>query len=256
MARSSLSWRTGITIDRIALSLWIGNVDPSPHYSIRGFVAKGDIVRTKVIVVLVLALSGLAVAAVLDRSGGEPTAAGAGTARDTAQATFAGGCFWCVEEAFDKVPGVVSTTSGYTGGRTPDPSYDQVSAGGTGHAEAVWVVYDTGVTTYEKLLEAFWRNIDPTDGGGQFCDRGDSYRSAIFTHGEEQARLAEASKRALDASGRFDEPIATAVVPAGPFYPAEEYHQDYYRKNPVRYKLYKWNCRRAQRLEQIWGEQS
>jgi methionine-S-sulfoxide reductase len=210
--------------------------------------------RTTGFVVLLLSTVGLALAAILDRTGREPATAGAGTARDTAEATFAGGCFWCVEEAFDAVPGVVSTTSGYTGGRTADPSYQEVSAGGTGHAEAVRVVYDTGVTTYAKLLDAFWRNIDPTDGGGQFCDRGDSYRSAIFTHGEEQRRLAEASKQALAASGRFDEPIATAVVSAEPFYPAEAYHQDYYRKNSVRYKLYKWNCRRAQRLEQIWGE--
>lgn len=207
-------------------------------------------------VVLLLVTVGLALAAIFDRTGREPAPAGAGTIHDTAEATFAGGCFWCVEEAFDEVLGVVSTTSGYTGGRTLDPSYEEVSSGGTGHAEAVRVVYDTGVTSYAKLLDAFWRNVDPTDGGGQFCDRGDSYRSAIFTHGEEQRRLAEASKQGLAASDRFDEPIATEVVPAGPFYPAEAYHQDYYEKNPVRYKLYKWNCRRAQRLEQIWGEKS
>ena len=170
-----------------------------------------------------------------------------------AEATFAGGCFWCVEEAFDHVPGVVSTTSGYTGGHLANPSYQQVSSGGTGHAESVRVLYDPSVTSYEKLLDAFWHNIDPTDAGGQFCDRGDSYRSAIFYHDAEQQRLAEASKQSLERSGRFDEPIATQIVPAGEFYPAEEYHQDYYRKNPVRYKLYKWNCRRAQRLEQIWG---
>ncbi|HKY59675.1 MAG TPA: peptide-methionine (S)-S-oxide reductase MsrA [Gemmatimonadota bacterium] len=205
-------------------------------------------------VILLLATVGLALAAVLDRGGRESVPGGTRTALDTAEATFAGGCFWCVEEAFDKVPGVVSTTSGYTGGRTRDPSYEEVSHGGTGHAEAVRVVYDADATSYARILEAFWRNIDPTDGGGQFCDRGESYRSAIFTHDEEQRRLAEASKRELDASGRFDEPIATEIVPAGPFYPAEDYHQDYYRKNPVRYKLYKWNCRRAQRLEQIWGE--
>ncbi|MGH7542967.1 MAG: peptide-methionine (S)-S-oxide reductase MsrA [Gemmatimonadota bacterium] len=205
-------------------------------------------------VVLLLATVGLALAAVFDGPGREPAPAAIETARDTAEATFAGGCFWCVEEAFDTVPGVVSTTSGYTGGRTRDPSYEEVSAGGTGHAEAVRVVYDTAVTDYAKLLDAFWHNVDPTDGGGQFCDRGDSYRSAIFTHGEEQHRLAEASKQALAAADRFDDPIATEVVPAGPFYQAEAYHQDYYRKNPVRYKLYKWNCRRAQRLEQIWGE--
>jgi len=209
--------------------------------------------RTTGFVVLLLATVGLALAAVLDRGGREPVPAGERTARDTAEATFAGGCFWCVEEAFDHVPGVISTTSGYTGGRTRDPSYEEVSSGETGHAEAVRVVFDTAVTSYAKLLDAFWRNVDPTDGGGQFCDRGDSYRSAIFTHDEEQRRLAEASKRALDGSGRFDEPIATEIVPAGPFYSAEAYHQDYYRKNPVRYKLYKWNCRRAQRLEQIWG---
>jgi methionine-S-sulfoxide reductase len=212
--------------------------------------------RTTGFVVLLLATVGLALAAVLDREGRQPAAGGPRTAGDTAEATFAGGCFWCVEEAFDRIPGVLSTTSGYTGGRTRDPSYEEVSSGGTGHAEAVRVVYDAGVTSYAKLLDAFWRNVDPTDGGGQFCDRGDSYRSAIFTHDVEQRRLAETSKRALDASGRFDEPIATEIVPVGPFYPAEAYHQDYYRKNPVRYKLYKWNCRRAQRLEQIWGEKS
>jgi peptide-methionine (S)-S-oxide reductase len=209
--------------------------------------------RTTGFVVLLLGTVGLALAAVLDRGRREPVPGGERTARDTAEATFAGGCFWCVEEAFDEVPGVVSTTSGYTGGRIRDPSYEEVSAGETGHAEAVRVVFDTAVTSYAKLIDAFWRNVDPTDGGGQFCDRGDSYRSAIFTHDEEQRRLAEASKRALDESGRFDEPIATEIVPAGPFYPAEAYHQNYYRKNPVRYKLYKWNCRRAQRLEQIWG---
>ncbi|HET6341630.1 MAG TPA: peptide-methionine (S)-S-oxide reductase MsrA [Gemmatimonadota bacterium] len=210
--------------------------------------------RTTGFVVLLLTMVGLALAAVLDRTGRELAPAGAKIARDTAEATFAGGCFWCVEEAFDAVPGVVSTTSGYTGGQTRDPSYEEVSSGGTGHAEAVRVVYDAEVTTYAKLLDTFWRNIDPTDGGGQFCDRGDSYRSAIFTHGEEQGRLAEASKRALEESGRFDKPIATEIVPAGRFYEAESYHQDYYRNNPTRYKLYKWNCRRAQRLEQIWGE--
>ncbi|HET9582270.1 MAG TPA: peptide-methionine (S)-S-oxide reductase MsrA [Gemmatimonadota bacterium] len=174
--------------------------------------------------------------------------------RDNAKAIFAGGCFWCVEEAFDGVAGVLSTTSGYTGGSTRDPSYEEVSAGATGHAEAVLVVYDPAVTTYSALLGVFWHNIDPTDAGGQFCDRGESYRSAIFTGDDEQHRLAEASKRALEESGRFDAPIATEIVRAGRFYEAESYHQNYYQKNPIRYKLYKWNCRRAQRLEQIWGE--
>ncbi|MGH7558910.1 MAG: peptide-methionine (S)-S-oxide reductase MsrA [Gemmatimonadota bacterium] len=213
--------------------------------------------RSAGLIVLSLALAGLGLAAVLDRSGNSPRRTPADLDHpQTAEATFAGGCFWCVEEAFDHVPGVVSTTSGYTGGDTPDPSYEQVSSGGTGHAEAVRVVYDPSRTTYEALLNAFWHNIDPTDSGGQFCDRGDSYRSAIFYHGSEQRRLAEVSKQALERSGRFDEPIATEIVPAGEFYPAEDYHQDYYDKNPIRYKLYKWNCRRAQRLEQIWGEKS
>ncbi|MGH7572783.1 MAG: peptide-methionine (S)-S-oxide reductase MsrA [Gemmatimonadota bacterium] len=213
--------------------------------------------RSAGLIVLSLALAGLGLTAVLAGSG-SPSRPEAGRLEhaQTAEATFAGGCFWCVEEAFDHVPGVVSTTSGYTGGDTRDPSYEQVSSGGTGHAEAVRVVYDPSATSYQTLLDAFWRNIDPTDAGGQFCDRGDSYRSAIFYHDDGQRRLAEASKRALEGSGRFDAPIATEIEPAGEFYPAEEYHQDYYEKNPVRYKLYKWNCRRAQRLEQIWGEKS
>lgn len=213
--------------------------------------------RSAGLIVLSLALAAIGLGALFARTGEvsrnvaehiEPSRA--------AEATFAGGCFWCVEEAFDHLPGVASTTSGYTGGNTRDPSYEEVASGGTGHAEAVRVVYDPAVTDYAALLDTFWRNIDPTDDGGQFCDRGDSYRSAIFYHDAEQRRLAEASKRALEGSGRFDEPIATTIVPADEFYPAEEYHQDYYRKNPVRYKLYKWNCRRAQRLEQIWGEKS
>jgi peptide-methionine (S)-S-oxide reductase len=213
--------------------------------------------RRAIPIVLSLALAGVGLAAVLAGSGD----ASRGGARpsgpsSTAEATFAGGCFWCIEEVFDAVPGVVSTTSGYTGGRTSDPSYEEVAAGRTGHAEAVRVVYDPAVTGYARLLDTFWRNIDPTDAGGQFCDRGDSYRSAIFYHDAEQRRLAEASKRSLEGSGRFDEPIVTTIVPGGEFYPAEEYHQNYYEKNPVRYKLYKWNCRRAQRLDQIWGEKS
>lgn len=174
-------------------------------------------------------------------------------ARQLAKATFAGGCFWCVEEAFDKVAGTVSTTSGYIGGRVANPTYEQVSAGGTGHAEAVQVVYDPAVVSYATLLDVFWRNIDPTDAGGQFCDRGDSYRSAIFYHGERQERLAVASKRTLQRSKPFEGPVVTEIVPAATFYPAEGYHQDYYEKNPVRYKFYKWNCGRSQRLEELWG---
>jgi peptide-methionine (S)-S-oxide reductase len=169
-----------------------------------------------------------------------------------ALATFAGGCFWCMEPPFDKLDGVLATTSGYTGGDKVDPTYREVSAGGTGHAESVQVTYDPTKVSYEQLLEVFWHNVDPLDAGGQFCDRGSQYRTAIFVHDEEQRRLAEQSKQALD--GRFDAPIVTEIVTAGPFYPAEDYHQDYYEKNPIRYQFYRWNCGRDQRLAQLWGE--
>ena len=170
------------------------------------------------------------------------------------KATFAGGCFWCLEEALDKVEGVVSTTSGYTGGHTAHPTYGEVSAGGTGHAESVEVLYDPQKVSYTTLLSAFWRNIDPTTPDRQFCDVGTQYRPAIFYHDETQKRLAEESKRALDQGKPFKEPLMTQIVPASTFYPAEQYHQDFYQKNPVRYKFYKWNCGRAQRLEQLWGK--
>jgi peptide-methionine (S)-S-oxide reductase len=169
-----------------------------------------------------------------------------------ALATFAGGCFWCVEADFDKVPGVISTTSGYTGGKVTNPTYQQVSAGGTGHTEAVEVVYDPAKVSYEKLLDGFWRNHDPLVKNAQFCDRGAQYRAAIFYRDEEQRRLAEASKQTVQA--RFKEPIQTEIVAAGPFYKAEDYHQDYYLKNPIRYKFYRYNCGRDQRLEQLWGK--
>ena len=172
----------------------------------------------------------------------------------TETATFAAGCFWCVEEAFDKLDGVISTTSGYTGGRTQNPTYDQVSSGGTGHTEAVQVVYDPAKVTYEALLDAFWHNVDAVDGGGQFCDRGSQYRPGVFFHSPGQRQLAEASKtRVAAALGR---PVQVEIVGAGAFYGAEEYHQNYYEKNPLRYKFYKWNCGRAQRLEQLWGKPS
>src|SRR5690606_24679114 len=145
-----------------------------------------------------------------------------------ALATFAGGCFWCMEPPYDELDGVLATTSGYMGGHKADPTYHEVSAGSTGHAEAVQITYDPSKVSYQELLEVFWRNVDPLDAGGQFCDRGDQYRTAIFVHDEEQRRLAEASKEALEESGRFDQPIVTAIEDAGPFYPAEEYHQDYY----------------------------
>ena len=171
-----------------------------------------------------------------------------------AKATFAGGCFWCMEPPFDRVPGVVSTTSGYTGGTKVDPSYEEVSAGGTGHAESVEVLYDPAKVTYEKLLDVYWHNVDPTVRDRQFCDTGHQYRTAIFTHDETQKRLAEQSKAALEKSKPFKEEIVTEIVPAGRFYPAEEYHQDYYKKNPVRYKFYRYNCGRDRRLEQLWGQ--
>jgi peptide-methionine (S)-S-oxide reductase len=172
----------------------------------------------------------------------------------TATATFAGGCFWCVESDFDKVPGVISTTSGYTGGTVPNPTYHQVSAGGTGHAEAVEVVYDPAKVTYEKLLDAFWHNIDPLVKNRQFCDVGDQYRSAIFVRNDAERSLAEASLKKVAAE--LKAPVYTEIVAAGPFYQAEEYHQDYYQKNPVRYKYYRWNCGRDQRLEEIWGKRN
>ena len=176
-------------------------------------------------------------------------------AQDTghAKATFAGGCFWCVEEAFEKVPGVISAVSGYTDGRVDNPSYRQVTGGQTGHAEAVEVIFDPAQVTYEQLLDVFWRNVDPTVVDRQFCDVGDQYRTAIFVHDDEQRRLAEASKQTLQASKPFAEPIVTPIVTASTFYPAEDYHQDYYKHNPLRYKFYKWNCGRAQRLAELWG---
>jgi peptide-methionine (S)-S-oxide reductase len=168
-------------------------------------------------------------------------------------ATFAGGCFWCMEPPFDKLDGVVSTTSGYTGGHKKNPTYEEVSSGGTGHAESVQVRYDPAKVSYEKLLETFWHNIDPTTPNRQFCDRGTQYRSAIFYHDEEQKRLALASKKAIEDSKRFKEPIVTQIEPAGVFYRAEEYHQDFYKKDPVRYKTYRIGCGRDQRLKELWG---
>ncbi|MEB2344691.1 MAG: peptide-methionine (S)-S-oxide reductase MsrA [Deltaproteobacteria bacterium] len=169
----------------------------------------------------------------------------------TASAVFAGGCFWCMEPPFDALDGVLSTTSGYTGGSLANPTYEQVSAGGTGHVEAVQVRYDPQRVGYAKLLEVYWRNVDALDDGGQFCDRGESYRSAIFVGDAEQRRLAEASKRAIAA--RLGGPVATTIRDAAPFYPAEEYHQDYARKNPLRYRFYRSRCGRDARLERLWG---
>jgi len=178
-----------------------------------------------------------------------PSSAGAAEAR----ALFAGGCFWCMEPPFEKLDGVSAVISGYTGGQVPNPSYEQVSSGTTGHLEAVEVHFDPAKISYPQLLEVFWRNIDPTDPGGQFVDRGSQYRSAIFFVDLEQQRQAEASKAALAKSGRFAAPLVTAIVPAGVFYPAEEYHQDYYKKNPLRYKFYRSGSGRDRFLEKTWG---
>jgi len=172
----------------------------------------------------------------------------------TETAIFAGGCFWCVEEAFEKVPGVTDVVSGFVGGKVANPSYEQVMQKNTGHAEAVQVTYDPGKVTYQQLVDWFWRNIDPLDAAGQFCDKGNPYRSGIFYRGDAQKKIAEGSKQALQSSGRFKQPIVTEITAAGPFYPAEDYHQDYHKKNEKRYQFYKFGCGRVQRLEQIWGK--
>ena len=173
-----------------------------------------------------------------------------------ATATFAGGCFWCVESDFDKVPGVVETISGYTGGTVANPDYKQVTRGGTGHREAVQIRYDPKQVSYDRLLHIFWRSVDPTDGGGQFCDRGESYQTAIFAGSEEERRLAEASKEALAQSMVLDAPVVTPIELAGEFYPAENYHQDYYTKSPFRYRYYRFACGRDSRVQQIWGREA
>ncbi len=180
---------------------------------------------------------------------GKPVAAG-----NVATATFAGGCFWCMQPSFDHVPGVVSTTVGYTGGHLANPTYEEVSSGGTGHRESIEVVYDPVSVTYERLLTIFWHNVDPTDGSGQFCDHGEQYRSAIFFHDETQRQAAEASKQAIAASGRIKDPIVTDVLPASQFYPAEGYHQRYYVKSALHYKFYRFSCGRDRRLAQLWGD--
>ena len=170
-----------------------------------------------------------------------------------AKATFAGGCFWCVEADFDKVPGVISTTSGYTGGRGANPTYEQVSSKSTGHAEVVEIVFDNAKVSYEQLLAVYWRSIDPTTKDRQFCDAGSPYRTAIYAHDDAQFAAAKASLAALEKTKPFKEPIVTSIERAGPFYAAEEYHQDYYKKNPVRYKYYRTSCGRDARLAELWG---
>lgn len=171
---------------------------------------------------------------------------------ETATAVFAGGCFWCMEPPFDKIDGVKATISGYIGGATKDPTYEEVSSGRTGHYEALEVEYDPSKVAYEQLLEVFWVNVDPLDGGGQFCDRGGQYRTAIFAADDEQRAAAEASK--IEVAAKLGKTIKTEILPASRFYPAEDYHQDYYKKNPTRYKFYRWSCGRDKRLEEVWGE--
>lgn len=184
----------------------------------------------------------------------EQTSETAPVAEGLAKATFAGGCFWCMEPPFDELDGVISTTSGYTGGDRQQPTYQEVAGGRTTHAEAVEIVYDPSKISYAQLLEVFWMNIDPLTRDRQFCDGGAQYRTAIFFHGDEQARLARDTKQQLDDSGRFDRPVVTQIVEAGEFWAAEEYHQDYYMKNPIRYKFYRYGCGRDKRLDELWGE--
>lgn len=175
-------------------------------------------------------------------------------AEDRAIATFAGGCFWCMEPPFDKLDGVLSTTSGYTDGHRKNPTYEEVSAGGTGHTEAVQIEYNPTKISYAQLLEVFWKNIDPTTRDSQFCDHGSQYRSGIYYHNAAQRAAAEASLKALQQNKPFEADIVTELDAASTFYPAEDYHQDYYLKNPIRYKYYRYRCGRDQRLEQLWGE--
>jgi peptide-methionine (S)-S-oxide reductase len=174
--------------------------------------------------------------------------------QQTARATFAGGCFWCTEADFDKVPGVVSTTSGYIGGKVANPTYEQVSGNATGHAEAVQIVYDPARVSYEQLLNVYWRSIDPTTVDRQFCDVGSPYRTAIFTHGPEQLQAARKSLAELEKNKPFRDPIVTQIQPAATFYPAEAYHQDYHTRNPLRYKYYRTSCGRDSRLQELWGK--
>jgi len=201
---------------------------------------------------LVATIAAFGAALVGSQHGASAQPAGATTAR----AIFAGGCFWCVESDFDKIDGVISTTSGYIGGTVPNPSYQQVSSHATGHAEAVEVLFDPRRVSYSQLVERYWRTIDPTTKDRQFCDSGKPYRTAIFAVDAEQLRIAQASKAALEGSKPFKEPIVTEVVIAGAFYPAEDYHQDYYKKNPIRYAYYRVGCGRDARLKQLWGERA
>jgi len=211
-----------------------------------------EVFMYKLIIIYLIGFLALGLISTLNVSGGE-------TGSDLSQekfekATFAGGCFWCMEPPFDKLDGVISTTSGFCGGKEKNPTYKQVSAGETGHAEAVEILYDPSRVSYAELLDVFWRNIDPTQKNGQFADTGAQYRTAIFYHNEEQRRLAETSKKELGNSDRFSKKIVTEIVPATPFYRAEEYHQDYSKKNPLRYKIYRYGSGRDDYLVRKWGK--
>ena len=185
-----------------------------------------------------------------------PTQATPPAAQGLAKATFAGGCFWCMQGPYDTLPGVVSTTVGYTGGTKAGATYHEVGSGGTGHREAIEIVFDPKKVGYEKLLDVFWHNVDPTNPYGQFCDNGSQYTTAIFFHDDAQRQAAEASKKALEASGVLKQPIVTEILPAGVFWRAEDYHQSYYKKNPIRYSFYRSGCGRDARLKQLWGDKA
>ena len=210
-------------------------------------------------IVTVVGLGGVLMAAMMAAMAGRAPATAASPAAmrpGLETATFAGGCFWCMEPAFEKVPGVISVTSGYTGGPEKNPTYEQVSNHQTGHAESVEVVFDPKVVSYPRLLEVFWHNVDPTTSDREFCDWGRQYRTGIFVHGDEQRRQAEESKREIERTKTFKEPVLTTIEAAGPFWPAEEYHQDFYKKSPVRYYSYRTGCGRDRRLKELWGDQA
>lgn len=207
------------------------------------------------LVTLLFAVGALAIAIERPKNSTNPKAIGLTAEYDNLRtATFAGGCFWCVEADFEKVEGVVEVISGYTGGNKDNPTYEEVSAGETGHVEAIQVLYDPQKVSYRQLLDVFWQHVDPTDPGGQFVDRGEQYRSVIFYHDEDQKRLAEETKMELTQSGRFDKTIVTEIVKFTEFYRAEDYHQDYYKTNGLRYKFYRWNSGRDQFLKKVWGD--
>jgi peptide methionine sulfoxide reductase msrA/msrB len=206
------------------------------------------------VIIMIMTLFGIFSSGDMNSKAASDQEAGNISKRETA--TFAGGCFWCMEAPFEKIDGVMDVVSGYTGGHVKNPTYEQVSSGATGHLEAVEVTYDPQKVSYDRLLDVFWRQIDPTDAGGSFVDRGKQYGSAIFYHNDEQKRVAEESKNKLEVSGKYDKPIVTEIRKLDAFYPAEDYHQDYYKKNPIRYKYYRYNSGRDQYLEKVWGKES